>query len=207
MSGDPAQYSTPLGEYRTEIEILRSRFIATVSFAGSVENAKAFITNVRSEMPDASHHVYAYRVGHGNSVIEGMSDDGEPTGTAGPPILSILRGKSEIGDIAVVVTRFFGGTKLGTGGLVRAYSEATHAVLKEMKTEEKIEKHLLGFEISYSLYERTKLLIVEYNGEINDEQFTGSIMIMALFPVRDIPNFKRELLDLSAGKVEIIRLD
>jgi putative IMPACT (imprinted ancient) family translation regulator len=79
-------------------------------------------------MPNASHHVYAFRVGHGNSIIEGMSDDGEPTGTAGPPVLAVLRG-TQIGDIIVIVTRYFGGTKLGTGGLVRAYPEAAQIAL------------------------------------------------------------------------------
>ena len=92
----------------------------------TVKEAKAFLAAVRAEMPDANHHVYAYRVGFGNSVIEGMSDDGEPSGTSGPPVLAVLRG-SGIGDVIVVVTRYFGGTKLGTGGLVRAYSDAARA--------------------------------------------------------------------------------
>lgn len=207
MSNQSTSYYIPLGRHRIEIEILRSRFIATVDFTGTVEGAKQFLAEMRAEMPDASHHVYAFRVGHGNSVTEGMSDDGEPTGTAGPPILSILRGNSDIGDISVVVTRYFGGTKLGTGGLVRAYSEATHTILKEMKTEEKVEKRLLGFEVSYSLYEQVKLLIKEYHGAIQDEDFAGNVMLMAQFPLTVITDFQQRLIDLTAGKVEIINLD
>ncbi len=100
----------------------------------TVDEAKAFLAAVRAEMPDANHHVYAYRVGFGNSVIEGMSDDGEPSGTSGPPVLAVLRG-SGIGDVIVVVTRYFGGTKLGTGGLVRAYSEGARAGLESLATD------------------------------------------------------------------------
>jgi len=207
MANQLTSYHIPVGKWRIEIEILRSRFIATANFTATVEKAKQFLAEIRAEMPDASHHVYAFRVGHGNSVTEGMSDDGEPTGTAGPPILSILRGNSDIGDITVVVTRYFGGTKLGTGGLVRAYSEATHTVLKEIKTEEKVEKRLLGFEVSYSLYEQVKLLIKEYRGEIQDEDFAGKVTLMAQFPLTVITDFQQRLIDLTAGKVEIINLD
>ena len=207
MANQLTSYHIPVGKWRIEIEILRSRFIATANFTATVEKAKQFLAEIRAEMPDASHHVYAFRVGHGNSVTEGMSDDGEPTGTAGPPILSILRGNSDIGDITVVVTRYFGGTKLGTGGLVRAYSEATHTVLKEIKTEEKVEKRLLGFEVSYSLYEQVKLLIKEFRGEIQVEDFAGNVTLMAQFPLTVITDFQQRLIDLTAGKVEIINLD
>ena len=207
MANQSTSYHIPIAKKRIEIEILRSRFIATAGFAGGVEETKQFLTEIRMEMPDASHHVYAFRIGHGNSVTEGMSDDGEPTGTAGPPILSILRGNSNIGDIIVVVTRYFGGTKLGTGGLVRAYSEATHTVLKELKTEEKVEKGILGFEVSYSLYERVKLLIKECHGEIQDEDFAGNVMLIAEFPIPSITDFQHRLTDLTSGNVEILNLD
>ncbi len=127
------------GLHRISITVENSQFIASILNASSVENAKTALAQIRSEMPDASHHVYAFRVGYGNSVIEGMSDDGEPSGTAGPPVLTTLRG-ADIGDILVVVTRYFGGTKLGTGGLVRAYTDATRTALKTLSTEEKISR-------------------------------------------------------------------
>src|SRR5258708_5199880 len=113
------RYRIPAETVRAETEVSRSRFIATLSNAESVEAARAFIAAIRAEMPDASHHVYAFKVGYGASVIEGMSDDGEPTGTAGPPVMAVLRG-AEIGDTLIVVTRQFRGTKPCTGGLVRA---------------------------------------------------------------------------------------
>lgn len=200
------QYLIPVATKRTEIEILRSRFIATAGFADTNEDAKRFVAQIRSEMPDASHHVYAFRVGYGNSVIEGMSDDGEPTGTAGPPILSILRG-TDIGDIVVVVTRYWGGTKLGTGGLVRAYGDATRLVLNELNTEEKIEKKTLGIDISYSLYERVKLLVSAHDGVIEDETFAGDISLILRFPISRTSEFTQAITDLSAGRVEIVDLD
>src|SRR5512134_2891681 len=114
----PIYHRIPAGQHRTDIVVVNSRFITTIAPAAMPEDAKRFIASIRAEMPDASHHVYAFRAGYGNSVIEGMSDDGEPSGTAGPPTLAVLRGAG-IGDIVLVTTRYFGGTKLGTGGLVR----------------------------------------------------------------------------------------
>lgn len=130
-------FRVPSATYRGEIEVAHSRFLVTAALAKTVEDAKAALRAVRAEMPDATHHVYAYRIGHGNSVIEGMSDDGEPSHTAAPPILAVLRG-SNMGDILVVVTRYYGGTKLGTGGLVRAYSDAARLALNNIKTEYKV---------------------------------------------------------------------
>src|SRR6185295_20259621 len=95
-------YLIPTQTHRVTTAVSNSRFLTTIGHVNTVDEAKAFLAAVRAEMPDANHHVYAYRVGYGNSVIEGMSDDGEPTGTAGPPTLAVLRG-ANIGDTLVVV--------------------------------------------------------------------------------------------------------
>jgi uncharacterized YigZ family protein len=200
------RYLIPSETQRTETMVSNSRFVTTIGRVTSVDEAKAFLATIRSEMPEANHHVYAYRVGYGSSVIEGMSDDGEPSGTAGPPVLSVLRGTS-IGDIIIVVTRFFGGTKLGTGGLVRAYSEAAHIGINQLKTEEKITRNLLGFDIPYNLYELTKRLILKHNGMIQDETFETDITILALFPEEDAAAFTNALRELSAGRVEAVVLE
>ncbi len=196
-------FYVPVDIHRTETVVANSRFITTVSQAATVDAAKAFLHSIRQEMPDASHHVYAFRVGYGNSVTEGMSDAGEPTGTAGPPVLAVLRG-TNIGDVIVTVTRYFGGTKLGTGGLVRAYSEAARTALDTVKTEEKIEKRLVGFDCPYSLYEQTKRLVAQYAGEIRDETFAGDVTMLATFPVSSIEGFVLALRELSAGNIEPI---
>jgi uncharacterized YigZ family protein len=195
-----------LGLHRGEIEVLNSRFITSVSRATNPDEARQFIGQIRKEMPDASHHVYAFRTGYGNSVTDGMSDDGEPSGTAGPPSLAVLRG-FDIGDVVLVTTRYFGGTKLGTGGLVRAYSEAARTALETLPSVMKAAKVQLGIEIPYSLYEQTKRLIEAYQGQIVDESFAGQIMLIANFFQSQEKAFTAELTELSAGQVESILLD
>src|SRR5260221_4857347 len=113
MSTSAQGYRVPVASVRVDHEVSRSRFIASLANAPTVQSARETIAAIRAEMPDASHHVYVFKVGYGASVIEGLSDDGEPTGTAGPPVMAVLRG-AEIGDTVIVVTRYFGGIKLGT---------------------------------------------------------------------------------------------
>jgi uncharacterized YigZ family protein len=191
-------YRVPVETLRTEIMVVNSRFVTTIARVETAAEAKSFWAGVRAEMPDASHHVYAFRVGFGNSVTEGMTDDGEPSGTAGPPVLAVLRG-TQIGDVIVVVTRYFGGTKLGTGGLVRAYSDAARAGLAILRTEEKIEKRLLGVDIPYSLYEMIKRLITQHHGVITDETFASEVTILAQFPASEISAFTEALREMTAG--------
>lgn len=199
-------YYRPFDEkHRSEIVELKSRFITTITRACSVEQARAFIAAIREEMSDASHHVYAFRVGYGNSVTEGMSDDGEPSGTSGPPTLAVLRG-TDFGDIVLVTTRYFGGTKLGTGGLVRAYSEAARNALSTLPIELKAPKVQFGLDVSYSLYERAKNLIQDYDGVINDEIFAGDVTIIVTLLQEKVNSFEAELTELSAGQIEPVLL-
>ncbi len=200
-----SRYRVPSNQHRITLTVVNSRFITTISKVEDVEEAKSVLGNIRREMPDASHHVYAFRVGYGNSVIEGMSDDGEPSGTAGPPVLMTLRG-SNIGDVLVVVTRYFGGTKLGTGGLVRAYTEATRTALDTLKTEEKVSRKTLGIEIPYALYETFKRLIAQHNGIIEDVDFTENVMVIIRIPVDDIDLFSQVASDATSGHSSIVIL-
>lgn len=195
-----SSYPVPTHPYRGEIEIARSRFIVMGSRAEDVEQAKLRINAVRIEMPDASHHVYAYRVGYGNSVTEGMSDDGEPSGTAAPPILAVLRG-SGIGDILLVVTRYFGGTKLGTGGLVRAYSDAARLALSEMKTEMKVTRVCLSLTIPYPLYDSLRMLFAPHLAEVLEETFTESVSVLLKLPEEQAPAFIHACTERSNGRV------
>ncbi len=199
-------YRVPAAPVRTELIVKRSRFLTTIQLASSVNQARQIIADVRAEMPDASHHVYAFRIGFGNTVTEGMSDDGEPTGTAGPPTLAVVRG-SGLGDIVLVTTRYFGGAKLGTGGLVRAYTESAQEAIRQLRTELKVERRTVGLELPYSLYNVTKRLISQHRGEIEDEVFDGQIMIIAKFVVSDLDAFAGQLQDLSSGQVAPIFLE
>lgn len=198
-------YLIPAQQHRVETAVSNSRFFTNIGRVDTVAEARAFLAAVRAEMPDATHHVYAYRVGFGNSVIEGMSDDGEPSGTSGPPVLAVLRG-SGIGDVIVVVTRYFGGTKLGTGGLVRAYGDAARAGLETLPTERKIEKRVVGMEIPYHYYELVKRLIAQHTGVIDEETFAGEVTILASFPVDAIDGFNAALVELTNGTAEALLL-
>lgn len=202
----PLPYRIPAGTHRIDLVVVNSRFIGSVSRADSVDEVKAYIAVIRAEMPDASHHVYAFRVGYGNSVIEGLSDDGEPSGTAGPPVMAVLRG-TDIGDTVIVVTRYFGGTKLGTGGLVRAYGDTAREALSTLPTIEKIARKLVGIELPYSYYEQIKRLIAQHNGVITDETFAGDITILAVFPTVNVDAFTGMMRELTAGRYVPIVLD
>lgn len=199
------KYLRPAGWHRTEIEILKSRFITTVQRATTPEAARSFIQEVRYEMPDASHHVYAFRAGYGNSVIEGMSDDGEPAGTSGPPTLAVVRG-SDIGDIVLVTTRYFGGTKLGTGGLVRAYTEAAQEALTSLPLDEKAPRVQVGIDLPYRDFEKVKRLIDEHDGAIDHESFAGEVSLIVTFLKETFVPFRDALVDLSAGQLDTVLL-
>ncbi len=199
-------YRIPADTVRGEHVVRNSRFIYTAGHADSVDETKAFLSAIRSEMPDASHHVYAFRVGFGNSVIEGVSDDGEPSGTSGPPILSIVRG-SNVGDVIIVVTRYFGGTKLGTGGLVRAYGDAARAALDALPTEVKIAKTHLAVDVPYALYETCRRLIEGYEGEIQGEDFGVTVTIDFSLPLAQKDDLGVSLRDATSGQIDLIILE
>jgi uncharacterized YigZ family protein len=200
------RYLIPAKETRTEITIVNSRFISTAAPAFSVDEAKSFIHKIEAEFPDASHNVAAYVIGHGSSVIAHCNDDGEPSGTAGRPALAVLQG-SGIGDIAVVVTRYFGGTKLGTGGLVRAYSESVRAVLEVLPRAERVATHTIMLETPYPLYERLKLLIPNHQGQILDQEFAAQVTISIRVPVDNLPALEKDVRELSQNKIEIITIE
>jgi uncharacterized YigZ family protein len=183
-----------------ELEVKNSRFIATAAPVFSVDEARAFISRMRAEFSDASHNVPAFLVGFGPAVTAHCNDDGEPSGTAGRPLLAVLQG-SGLGDVAVVVTRYFGGTKLGTGGLVRAYTEAGQAVLTAVPRAEKVPTHTVMLALPYSLLERVRLLVGQYDGRVVEEQFAADITITAQFAVAQFPAFQEALRELSHGSL------
>ena len=189
-------YLLPARETRAEITVINSRFIASAAPAESVEAARAFIARIRTEFADASHNVPAFVIGHGNSVITHCSDDGEPSGTAGRPALAVLSG-SGLGDVVVVVTRYFGGTKLGTGGLVRAYSDAVRAVLEVLPRARRVPTHIAMLAIPYNWFERLRLLVEAHQGAILDQQFAADVTLTMQFPVEAYEDFCQALTEGS----------
>lgn len=194
-------YKVPKQTTRIEYRVSNSRFIGTIGRADTVEKAKTFIQDIRREMPDATHHVYAFIIGYGASVIEGMSDDGEPSGTSGPPTLAVLRGAS-IGDVVIVITRYFGGTKLGTGGLVHAYGQTTREAIAALEIEEKVLRKTIGLDVPYHLYERVKRLLNDYKIELVEEEFGTDVLMVLRIPEANLPSFTETMLNLSAGQMQ-----
>lgn len=199
-------YPVPSGRVRVEYRQSNSLFIATLERASTVEEARAILRAIRREMPDATHHVHAMKIGFGASVIEGASDDGEPPGTSGPPALAILRG-APLGDAMLVISRYFGGTKLGTGGLVQAYSAAARAAIDTVPTELKVERQPLLIATPYTHYEKARQLVEEGQGIIEGEDFTDSVELRVRYPVEAVGELLRGLRDLSAGVIRVERLE
>ena len=196
-----SRYLIPARESRTEIQISNSRFIATLAPVFSVVEAKKFIARIKVEFKDASHNVPAFIVGYGASVTAHSNDDGEPSGTAGRPALAVLQG-SGLGDAAVVVTRYFGGTKLGTGGLVRAYGDSVRAVLETTLLAEKVHTTTIMMALPYNFFERTKRLVEEYNGIMHDQDFAADVTLTCEFASEKLPAFRGALKELSHGQIE-----
>jgi uncharacterized YigZ family protein len=202
----PPIYTIPYERIRSEVEHNKSRFIASLSPIRNSDEARAFIKEVKHEFPDASHNVQAYILGGGRNLTDYCSDDGEPSGTAGMPVLTVLRG-SGLGDVVVVVTRYFGGTLLGTGGLVKAYTDAAQEVIKKVIRAERIAVVVTRVILAYPLFDRMKLLIQKNGGVITSEEFLADVTITFQIPREYMAGFAKQAMDLASGKVEISEIE
>jgi uncharacterized YigZ family protein len=196
-------YKIPATRYRTEQTIRRSKFIATAAHASTEADAKAFVTSIKSEFPDATHNCWAYVAGPpGDTARVGMSDDGEPHGTAGKPILSVLL-HSDIGEVAVVVTRYFGGVKLGTGGLVRAYSTSAKNALAGLSLEEKRDLVALTVQLDYPRIAAVRRMIESFGSVITGENYGAEVSFSIELPRENKDAFVRAVTDLTGGEIRI----
>lgn len=191
----------PTEKYTTEIEIKKSRFIGYGFPIESVEHARERLKELKVEYPDSRHICYAFVWGHNNSHM-GMSDDGEPGGTAGRPISEVVKG-SGMENLLVAVVRYFGGTKLGTGGLVKAYTEISKLVVESIDREEYIERAQVKVTIPYTLYNQIKLLLEEFECHIIREDFLTDIELEFQIDCLKTKDFQKELSDVSSGKLFI----
>lgn len=194
-------YLIPAHEQRSEHQAANSRFIASLAPAFSTDEARAFTRRIRQEFPDASHNVPVYIIGGGSTVTDYCSDDGEPQGTAGRPALAVLRG-SGLGDVALVITRYFGGTLLGTGGLVKAYTEAAQSVVRAVPRARRLKVHTAMLALPYNLLERIRLLSTRYGGTILGEDFGADVTMTLRFPIENYPAFQSALRELSSGSLQ-----
>jgi len=196
------RYPVPAGRARVEEVISRSRFITTAGPAASVEEAKAFIASVRAEFGDATHNCYAFAAGPpGSTAMAGMSDDGEPSGTAGRPMLAVVLG-SGVGDLAVVVTRYYGGTKLGTGGLVRAYSGGVKAVLEVLAVREKVSLVTVLLSGAYRWVTPVERLLPEFEASVVSREFAAEVTWEVQAPEERVAELVAAVGEMSAGEVE-----
>jgi uncharacterized YigZ family protein len=194
-------YLVPAEAIRREHVVVNSRFIATLAPVDSVEAAREFIARVRAKYAKASHNVPAFVIGGGNNLTDYCSDDGEPSGTAGRPVLAVLHG-SGLGDVAVVVTRYFGGTLLGKGGLVKAYTESAQIVVNDVRRARRQQVHVAMLALPYNLLERIRVLVKKHQGEVLDEDFVADVTMTLRFPIEETESFQADLSELSAGKLQ-----
>jgi uncharacterized YigZ family protein len=193
-------YRTIRGTATGEYEEKKSRFIAQVSFADSEETALAFLEQVRAANRTARHNVYAYRLRAGNR--ERYSDDGEPAKTAGTPALEVLQ-HSGLTDLIVVITRYFGGVLLGTGGLVRAYTTATAEALKNAEVVTVRSVVRLEVCVEYSLYERAALLIDAAGAKQDPPEFTDRVALRWIMPEHTESPLLDQLRELTRGSAQV----
>lgn len=205
----PNRYPIPAALHRVEEEINRSRFITTVGYTPTVEAARAFVATVSAEFADASHNCWAYVIGPPGSTGQiGMSDAGEPHGTAGRPMLTVLL-HAGVGDICAVVTRYFGGTLLGKGGLVKAYSGGVQLALQSLPLSERIPKAELIVVLDYTNVTPLKRLLPSYEAEVLEEEYAADVTYRLKLPVEQLAACTEAIDGLTNGQalIEVVSVE
>ena len=193
------KYLTIFEESQAEYVEKRSKFIATLRHVESEAQAAEFIDEMRSKYWDARHNCFAYSVSGG--ALSRFSDDGEPHGTAGKPILDVIAG-SGVTDIAIVVTRYFGGVLLGTGGLVRAYSKSAKDAIANAKIAELIPCTVFKTVCEYTDHGKLVSLIENSGGKIEDTEFTDKVMVTYILRDVDVEPFLPKISETFSARIE-----
>ena len=196
-------YKIPSGPGTAEYEEKRSRFIGYLEPAEDEDAARAFIAEIKKKHYDARHNCWCYIIKDGP---ERYSDDGEPQGTAGIPMLEVFR-REGITNAVCVVTRYFGGVLLGTGGLVRAYTKAAKGALADAGVSVMRKWVECGISCPYSLYERIRTEIASFSGVITDTEYGTDIRITASIPSENHGSFAKRITELSAGSLDPVILN
>ncbi|HKM07473.1 MAG TPA: YigZ family protein, partial [Sphaerochaeta sp.] len=184
------------------LEVRKSKFLAFVIPCTSLADAKLMVSKLKAEHPGANHVVHAAVIGERGDEFS-YSDDHEPKNTAGRPALEVLKG-SGITNVAIFIVRYFGGTLLGTGGLVKAYGDSAKKVLEILKTEELIEKCSFSLTTSYNLYEPIKKLLLEFDATIVNEQFATNVIIEGTLAVTGKEHVSLGITELSSGRDTVV---
>ncbi len=193
------RYRVPARIHRVEEVVQRSRFITTAARAPDADAAHAFVQTIRDEFPDATHHCWAFVAGPpGSTTHIGMSDDGEPHGTAGKPMLTTLL-HGGVGEIVVVCARWFGGVKLGTGGLSRSYSGGVKLVLESLTTEERVDRIRVEVTVGYAEVDALQRLMAGMEVVVEREEYGAAVRYVCAVPEPALAGFRRALGDLTRG--------
>lgn len=196
---DDVRYPIPRGPHRVEQVIERSRFICSIAPATCTDAAQAFIKAVGAEFADATHNCWAYVIGApGRTDRIGLSDDGEPHGTAGRPMLTVLQ-HSGLGDVAAVVTRYYGGTKLGTGGLVKAYGGAVQEALASLPTVVHVDTVRVRFAVGYAHIGAIQQLLPTLDAEVVSQDFLEQAGFTVKLPRASVAALDRAVANLTRG--------
>ncbi len=184
-----------------EIEEKKSRFLGKIKPVETEEEALAFIESIKKQYWDARHNCYAYIIGEHSESIR-CSDDGEPSGTAGKPMLEVLQ-NNELKNVVVVVTRYFGGTLLGTGGLVRAYTQATQAALEEAQVATMTLMSVMEIRTDYNAIGKLKYMFTQADTLIMEEEYGVDVTVTIAIPVIEKETMQQKLVEVTSGKVAI----
>lgn len=197
-----SEYNTVLNEVQAHTTQKKSKFICYISHVESEDQALDYIHNLKKKYYDANHHCYAYCVGTDEHEVERFSDDREPSGTAGKPIIEVLKGTG-LKNIVAVVIRYFGGVLLGTGGLIKAYTDATQTALKECNIYENklCEKIILN--IDYNLQPKVNYLIHKRNQLIYDTIFSDKVTFVLFLSINEANSIKNEIIEVANGQCTI----
>lgn len=196
-------YPIPSAVVSVSEEIKKSRFITLLAPTCGVVAAKAFIQKVREEHPSARHHCWAFVAGAPDDSQQlGFSDDGEPSGTAGKPILAQLMG-SGIGEITAVVVRYYGGIKLGTGGLVKAYGSGVQQALKQLVVSNRVPVAEYALQCDYAQLALVESLLQQSEGRIVHGEYGTAVVLHLALPVIGVEVFGSKLRDLSRGNLQL----
>lgn len=196
---EPIGYPVPAHPHRVEQTIARSRFLCTIERAATADEAQAFVRSMHAVLPDATHHCWAFVAGPpGDTGRAGMSDAGEPHGTAGRPMLTVLL-HSGVGEIAAVVTRYYGGIKLGTGGLVKAYGGTVQLALATLPTEQRIDYVDGTLTIGYASITVVRQLLDTFDVVITGERYEADVQYAVRVPRPNVATVRGAVADATRG--------
>lgn len=199
-------YDIPAALFSFSEEIKKSRFITLLAHTDGVDAARAFVQQIKSEPLQARHHCWAWVAGSPeDSQRLGFSDDGEPSGTAGKPMLAQLMGNN-IGEITAVVIRYYGGIQLGTGGLVKAYGGGVQQALKGMLRRQKVPMLTFTLCCDYSQLAEIERMIDRFQGQLLNSEFLQAVSLKLALPYAQVAGFTQSLTDFSRGALHLIPL-